>query len=61
MASVHVLYEGYSREDNGNTIANCSCTLIKGIKNVVVDPMTAWDRDKIIQGLFPLTINLNGY
>uniref|UniRef100_A0A2P2I6F7 Metallo-beta-lactamase domain-containing protein 1 n=1 Tax=Hirondellea gigas TaxID=1518452 RepID=A0A2P2I6F7_9CRUS len=49
--SVHVLYDGYSCIENGNMRANCSCVLIKGKPNVIVDTMTAWDKDKIIKGL----------
>ena len=31
--------------------ANCSCTLIKASKNIIVDTMTAWDQGKIIEAL----------
>jgi len=31
--------------------ANCTCTLIKGPKNVIVDTMTPWDGDVILAGL----------
>lgn len=31
--------------------ANCSCTLIKASKNVIVDTMTAWDRERILEAL----------
>ncbi|KAI5635737.1 metallo-beta-lactamase superfamily domain-containing protein [Phthorimaea operculella] len=31
--------------------ANCSCTLIKGRHNVIVDTMTAWDSEKILSSL----------
>ncbi|XP_050477043.1 metallo-beta-lactamase domain-containing protein 1 [Bombus huntii] len=53
MAEVIVLFNGYSTK-LGNEImkANCSCTLIKASKNIIVDTMTAWDREKIIQALF---------
>lgn len=30
--------------------ANCTCTLIKGPNNVIIDTMTAWDREKIVSG-----------
>ncbi|CAB0033729.1 unnamed protein product [Trichogramma brassicae] len=50
---VIVLYEGYSTKiDDGTMSANCSCTLIKTPeKNIIVDTMTAWDKDKIIAAL----------
>ena len=48
--SVHVLHTGYSRLEEGVMKANCSCVLIKGEKNAIVDTMTAWDREKIIDG-----------
>ncbi|XP_076281974.1 metallo-beta-lactamase domain-containing protein 1 [Lasioglossum baleicum] len=52
MCEVHVLYDGYSTKlEDGATKANCSCTLIKASKNVIVDTMTAWDKNKIIQAL----------
>ncbi len=41
---VCVLSEGYSYFDNDSVMtANCTCTLIKGPKNVIVDTMTPWD------------------
>lgn len=48
---VEVLYEGYSKMEDGTMKANCSCTLVKGPTNVIVDTMTAWDKDKILSGL----------
>ncbi|XP_075226120.1 metallo-beta-lactamase domain-containing protein 1-like isoform X7 [Lycorma delicatula] len=48
---VTVLYPGYSKEEEGGMMANCSCTLITGKLNVIVDTMTPWDKDKIIKGL----------
>ncbi|XP_068966813.1 metallo-beta-lactamase domain-containing protein 1 [Bombus flavifrons] len=53
MCEVIVLFHGYSTK-LGNEImkANSSCTLIKASKNIIVDTMTAWDREKIIQALF---------
>ena len=52
MCEVIVLFNGYSTK-LGNEImkANCSCTLIKASKNIIVDTMTAWDREKIVQGV----------
>ncbi|XP_076752573.1 metallo-beta-lactamase domain-containing protein 1 [Xylocopa sonorina] len=52
MCEVIVLFSGYSTKlDDGTMKANCSCTLIKASKNIIVDTMTAWDREKIIQAL----------
>ncbi|GLG99406.1 hypothetical protein R5R35_011079 [Gryllus longicercus] len=48
---VHVLFDGYSSMNDSEMKANCSCTLIKGNKNIIVDTMTPWDRDRIIEGL----------
>lgn len=54
MCEVFVLFEGYSTQIDDVTMdANCTCTLIKSSpsgKNVIVDTMTAWDKQDIIQG-----------
>lgn len=50
---VHVLFEGYSKllESTGMK-ANCSCTLITGgTHKILVDTMTAWDGDRIVEAL----------
>lgn len=53
MSEVIVLYEGYSTEAvNNQMTANCSCTLIKGVHNIIVDTMTPWDSEKILTGKF---------
>ncbi|XP_077287706.1 metallo-beta-lactamase domain-containing protein 1 isoform X2 [Arctopsyche grandis] len=51
--NIYVLYNGYSSLNvNSKTMkANCTCTLIKGPSNIIVDTMTPWDKDKIIKGL----------
>ena len=49
---VKVLYNGYSKMEDGVMKANCTCTLIKGPTNMIVDTMTAWDKDKILSGKF---------
>lgn len=46
-----VLFDGYSKMENGTYYANCSCVLIKGPPNVIVDTMTAWDGDRILKAL----------
>ena len=62
---IFVLSDGYSRLDGeGSMLANCTCTLIKGPKNVIVDTMTPWDGQLIVaglgkHGLTPVQWNLN--
>ncbi|XP_071574547.1 metallo-beta-lactamase domain-containing protein 1 [Temnothorax nylanderi] len=52
MCEVIVLFDGFSRKlDDGNMHADCSCTLIKGPKLIIVDTMTAWDSNKLIEAL----------
>ncbi|XP_076246995.1 metallo-beta-lactamase domain-containing protein 1 [Calliopsis andreniformis] len=52
MCEVFVLFDGYSiKLEDGTMKANCSCTLIKGEKNIIVDTMTAWDQLKIVEAL----------
>ncbi|XP_076662139.1 metallo-beta-lactamase domain-containing protein 1 [Halictus rubicundus] len=52
MCEVHVLHSGYSMKLlDGTMKANCTCTLIKASKNVIVDTMTAWDKNIIVQAL----------
>uniref|UniRef100_A0A8D8WDH3 Metallo-beta-lactamase domain-containing protein 1 n=1 Tax=Cacopsylla melanoneura TaxID=428564 RepID=A0A8D8WDH3_9HEMI len=50
---VHVLFNGYSTVlDTGGMRANCSCTLITGGEHkIIVDTMTAWDGDRIVEAL----------
>ncbi|XP_046829562.1 metallo-beta-lactamase domain-containing protein 1 isoform X2 [Vespa velutina] len=50
MCEVKVLFNGYSEQlDDRIMCANCSCTLIKGPKLIIVDTMTAWDQKKILE------------
>ncbi|XP_015187930.1 PREDICTED: metallo-beta-lactamase domain-containing protein 1 isoform X1 [Polistes dominula] len=52
MCEVKVLFNGYSEQmDDRIMCANCSCTLIKGPKLIIVDTMTAWDQKKILEAL----------
>ncbi|XP_016845302.1 metallo-beta-lactamase domain-containing protein 1 [Nasonia vitripennis] len=53
MCEIFLLFEGYSTQIDDVTMdANCSCTLIKAPnKNVIVDTMTAWDKQAIIEAL----------
>ncbi|KAF4528469.1 hypothetical protein B566_EDAN015931 [Ephemera danica] len=58
--SIEVLFNGYSHveDSTGDVIANCTSTLIRGRKfNVLVDTMTAWDREKLLNALLPMTPN----
>lgn len=51
MYEVHVLFAGYCRPTEGGMLANCSCTLVKGPKNIVVDTMTPWDGNMLIDAV----------
>ncbi|CAG9796722.1 unnamed protein product [Diatraea saccharalis] len=52
MCDLFVLFNGYSKLCNDKEmLANCSCSLILGDHNIIVDTMTAWDSDKIITAL----------
>lgn len=52
MCEVVILFDGYSqRLDDGNMRANCTCTLIKGPKLIIVDTMTAWSGETLIKAL----------
>ncbi|KAL1123385.1 hypothetical protein AAG570_002467 [Ranatra chinensis] len=48
---VHILHTGYSRTVEGGTEANCTCSIIKGKYNLIVDTMTPWDQEIILKGL----------
>lgn len=48
---VAVLFNGYSKIAEEGFLANCSCTLVKGPKNIIVDTMTSWDGAKIVGAL----------
>lgn len=61
MASIHILADGYSRILDGKMEANCSCVLVKGEDNIIVDTMTAWDGHYILQGLINLTFKTSRY
>ncbi|KAG0719437.1 Metallo-beta-lactamase domain-containing protein 1 [Chionoecetes opilio] len=49
--SVHVLQAGYSRLEEGVMRANCTCTLVKGPATLIVDTLTAWDKEVVMAGL----------
>ncbi|KAL5240031.1 hypothetical protein ACI65C_007441 [Semiaphis heraclei] len=51
MYEVEVLFEGYSRPTEGGMLTNCTSTLIKGPKNIIVDTMTPWDRFKLLNAV----------
>lgn len=60
---VFVLQVGYSKNTDDGFKANCTCTLIKGTKNIIVDTMTPWDKEAILErlkfhGLSPDDIHL---
>lgn len=56
---VHVLFDGYSKTTEEGISANCTCTLITGPQNIIVDTMTAWDGPKLRAALedYKLTPN----
>ncbi|CAK1544609.1 unnamed protein product [Leptosia nina] len=52
MCEVAVLHDGYSNMNgDGYMIANCTCSVITGINNIIVDTMTPWDSKIIINSL----------
>lgn len=48
---VIVLFDGYSKKTHKGLTANCTCTLILGPKKIIVDTMTAWDGEKLVEAL----------
>lgn len=51
MCDIIVLYDGYSIQKNTEEmVANCSCTLINGENNIIIDTMTPWDTEKVVSG-----------
>ncbi len=55
---VQILHNGYSSnpiEEPNETLpfvrANCSCVLVTGSKNVIIDTMTPWDTSLILNSL----------
>lgn len=48
---IKVLFPGFSTMKDDCMEANCTCTLIKGPVNCIVDTMTAWDGARIVQAL----------
>ena len=54
MFEVTVLFEGYSRVEEGGRVmrANCTCTLVRGEGvTAIVDTRTAWDGEEISEAL----------
>ena len=49
---VFIIHNGYSKSIEIGMEANCTCTLIKGKYNVIVDTMTPWDREVVLEGNF---------
>lgn len=55
---VIVLFDGYSNVTVNGYRANCSCTLIKSeTNNIIVDTMTAWDGDRLVEKLKEHNLN----
>lgn len=48
------LFEGYCivEAEKNQMLANCTCTLIKSKNgnNILIDTMTPWDRENLLQG-----------
>lgn len=61
MNEIIVLSEGYSymdKDDDSVMVANCTCTLIKSHDcNIIVDTMTPWDGDLLLQRLQESNLN----
>ncbi|XP_065223207.1 metallo-beta-lactamase domain-containing protein 1 isoform X2 [Planococcus citri] len=55
--SLHILHEGYSRADSTGMDANCTCSLITGPTNIIVDTMTPWDKAILTNGLTKHNVN----
>lgn len=49
---INILQDGYSNCDSSGMEANCTCTLVTGPTNIIVDTMTAWDREVLLKGIF---------
>ncbi|XP_050308325.1 metallo-beta-lactamase domain-containing protein 1 [Anthonomus grandis grandis] len=48
---IKVLFPGFSVLKDNIMEANCSCTLIKGPINCIIDTMTSWDGPKLVEAL----------
>lgn len=46
-----VLFSGFSKVTDNIMEANCSCTLLKGPQNCIIDTRTAWDGPQMLQAL----------
>ncbi|KAK9875637.1 hypothetical protein WA026_009436 [Henosepilachna vigintioctopunctata] len=57
MYDVIVLFDGYSENTEMGSCANCSCVLLKGKDNIIVDTLTPWDGEKLQQKLWNNDIN----
>lgn len=60
---VNVLHDGYSYMEDGEDgtepcfRANCSCVLVTGEANVIIDTMTPWDGDLLIKSLRTISLD----
>lgn len=48
---IHVIHDGYSKIESSELQANCTCTLVKGPTNIIVDTMTPWDKNILLEGM----------
>ena len=50
--NIHILQTGYARTDpDGKYRARCTCSLVTGPINIIVDPGGAWEKDSIIDSI----------
>lgn len=49
---VTVLREGFYKFENGRARAQCTVTLVKGPKRIIVDPGSAWDTDWLVSAMW---------
>lgn len=54
---VYILHEGYAESFGDEMRANCTCTVIKGKEIIIVDTMTPWDKELILEKLKSLKID----
>lgn len=59
--TLHILHEGYSRGDSTGMDANCTCSLITGPTNIIIDTMTPWDKDILVKGIIQFLNTLRTY
>ncbi|XP_050423022.1 metallo-beta-lactamase domain-containing protein 1 [Adelges cooleyi] len=51
MYEAHILFDGYCRPTKGGVFANCTCTLLRGPNNIIVDTLTPWDKKDLVKAI----------